>query len=163
MVVFCGQSTWPTYPSGIQPLARIIILNKLKIAIPHSRPHRLTVRTPGSHPGNRGSIPRAVTMKKGPSAKMVLFSWSRGVEPRLPKAAKRMASGGSLFEDAHRNLFRARRKNISKIFPCPSNLLQLIGRNVVRDHDFWAPYQAYFEMRKRLEFIPVAFSELFCL
>ena len=24
-------------------------------------PHRLTVRTPGSHPGNRGSIPREVT------------------------------------------------------------------------------------------------------
>ena len=26
-------------------------------------PHRLVVRTPGSHPGNRGSIPRGVTMK----------------------------------------------------------------------------------------------------
>ena len=26
-------------------------------------PHRLTVRTPGSHPGNRGSIPRGVTNK----------------------------------------------------------------------------------------------------
>jgi hypothetical protein len=24
-------------------------------------PHRLTVRTPGFHPGNRGSIPRGVT------------------------------------------------------------------------------------------------------
>ena len=24
-------------------------------------PHRLAVRTPGSHPGNRGSIPREVT------------------------------------------------------------------------------------------------------
>ena len=24
-------------------------------------PYRLTVRTPGSHPGNRGSIPRGVT------------------------------------------------------------------------------------------------------
>ena len=27
------------------------------------RPHRLTVRTSGSHPGNRGSIPRGVTTK----------------------------------------------------------------------------------------------------
>ena len=26
-------------------------------------PHRLTVRTPGFHPGNRGSIPRGVTIK----------------------------------------------------------------------------------------------------
>ena len=26
-----------------------------------SWPHRLTVRTPGSHPGNRGSIPREIT------------------------------------------------------------------------------------------------------
>ncbi len=26
-------------------------------------PHRLVVRTPGFHPGNRGSIPRGVTTK----------------------------------------------------------------------------------------------------
>ncbi len=29
-------------------------------------PHRLTVRTPGFHPGNRGSIPREVTKKSAP-------------------------------------------------------------------------------------------------
>ena len=29
-------------------------------------PHRLTVRTPGSHPDNRGSIPREVTKLKPP-------------------------------------------------------------------------------------------------
>jgi hypothetical protein len=27
-----------------------------------SWPHRLTARTPGFHPGNRGSIPREVTI-----------------------------------------------------------------------------------------------------
>ena len=27
-----------------------------------ARSHRLAVRTPGSHPGNRGSIPRGITM-----------------------------------------------------------------------------------------------------
>lgn len=36
---------------------------------PPLRPHRLTVRTPGFHPGNRGSIPREVTMKLSRSEK----------------------------------------------------------------------------------------------
>jgi hypothetical protein len=37
-------------------------------------PHRLTVRTPGSHPDNRGSIPREVT-KERTSSRMAFFLW----------------------------------------------------------------------------------------
>lgn len=37
----------------------LVIMGKLF----KTRPHRLTVRTPGFHPGNRSSILREVTMK----------------------------------------------------------------------------------------------------
>lgn len=43
-------------------------------ALPLLRRHRLTARTPGSHPGNRGSIPRGVTKK-------LYESWQANIYP----------------------------------------------------------------------------------
>ena len=37
------------------------------------RSHRLTVRTPGSHPGNPGSIPGEITKKSGASLDGLFF------------------------------------------------------------------------------------------
>jgi hypothetical protein len=39
-----------------------------------TRPHRLTVRTPGFHPGNRGSIPLEVTNESHP-LRVGVFHW----------------------------------------------------------------------------------------
>ena len=39
------------------------------------RPYRLTVRTSGSHPGNRGSIPRKVMAQKAPVLGAFLCTW----------------------------------------------------------------------------------------
>ena len=50
-----------------------------------TRPHRLTVRTPGFHPGNRGSIPREVTMKK--DHLLVVFFHAYENAPQLPSQA----------------------------------------------------------------------------
>jgi hypothetical protein len=66
---------------------------------PCSRPHRLTVRTPGFHPGNRGSIPLEVT-KESARALSRVFSLVIPMEwnPR---------SGDGRQAIARRNLFRA--------------------------------------------------------
>jgi hypothetical protein len=56
-----GSRFWPLYAPHIEPHARDEILCKHKIYLPALWPHRLMVRTPGFHPGNRGSNPRGVT------------------------------------------------------------------------------------------------------
>ena len=53
----------PHMPRIYSPNARNTILCIHKIAVPALWPHRLTVRTQGSHPCNRGSIPREVTIR----------------------------------------------------------------------------------------------------
>ena len=59
------------------------------VIYPRSRPHRLTVRTPGFHPGNRGSIPLEVTMKQDHPVGG-LFSCHHGrSEPRTTKSCVR--------------------------------------------------------------------------
>ena len=52
---------WGIVSSIRRPFTRKINLSKIKLYLTHSRSRRLTVRTPGSHPGNRSSILREIT------------------------------------------------------------------------------------------------------
>ena len=48
-------------PRPNEPIVWIFYLLFAKIQSDFRRSHRLAVRTPGSHPGNRGSIPLGIT------------------------------------------------------------------------------------------------------
>ncbi len=64
-----------SYPSDIRPNCSEVNKNvNIFLTSLTIWPHRLTVRTPGSHPGNRGSIPREVTIERA-SLNVVLFLW----------------------------------------------------------------------------------------
>jgi hypothetical protein len=53
---------------------------KENVILISTRRHRLVVRTPGFHPGNRGSIPRGATMKNITTFVGVFFNLPRGNE-----------------------------------------------------------------------------------
>ncbi len=58
---------WASYRCAVSdPSLGKLLDASICAAYPHSGPHRLTVRTPGFHPGNRGSIPLEVTNLKAP-------------------------------------------------------------------------------------------------
>ncbi len=50
--------------------------------IVEARPHRLVVRIPGSHPGNRGSTPRGVTKTKHRQRRFFVLGLSPGRESK---------------------------------------------------------------------------------
>jgi hypothetical protein len=56
----------------------------------HLWPHRLTVRTPGFHPGNRGSIPREVTTKMPDFGRVFSWPWDlkSDCRNRVPKVGR---------------------------------------------------------------------------
>lgn len=57
---------------------------------------RLTVRTPGSHPGNRSSILRGITTKTAHPTDG-LFSWLVFVENRTPKECDNEEKGREVY------------------------------------------------------------------
>ena len=72
------------------------------------RPHRLTVRTPGFHPGNPGSIPGEITTK---SARLVT-----GVFRGVTYAAKRTRIGFAVQNDNPGAITRSRAEKLPLSF-----------------------------------------------
>ena len=78
---------------GLQVLTDKLVLPSAQQTHNHilTRSRRLTVRTPGFHPGNRGSIPLGITNERtsphGGVFSLVLLLWSRtGVQVALPES-----------------------------------------------------------------------------
>ena len=98
---------WPHMPLAYTAECSEQEMMQAPSSCPPLRPHRLTVRTPGFHPGNRSSILREVTKKSAP-AKLGYFSWlTLGLELRLPLPLKAVAIGSSTGKATHRSLLRA--------------------------------------------------------
>jgi hypothetical protein len=61
--------------------------------------HRLAVRTPGFHPGNRGSIPLGITIENSPGSMSGLFSIGLALEQNPSRYDMRVNDTGE-FTDA---------------------------------------------------------------
>ena len=94
-----NSSLWPHILRICSP-RRIIAYDPSIVATSFLGPHRLTVRTLGSHPGNPGSIPGEVTKVKAP----LPWGFYFGIvaEPNPCGAA-----AGSKTSATRRNIFRA--------------------------------------------------------
>ena len=97
------------------PLAKIVVFCYNHLEIVAIRSHRLTVRTPGFHPGNPGSIPGEITNKNAYPLWMGLFisvflGESKPDCPIRVRTAENGSSQGRKPDDERHRLRRGREK-----------------------------------------------------